>query len=71
MEGESASKLTELSPPTARRSARTPDAAAPGRRAAALAIDETVTLLHPPLPLVGAPIVTERERQQNDSLVNG
>ena len=36
-----------------------------------LAIDETVILLHPPLPLVGVSIVMERERQQNDSLVNG
>ena len=35
------------------------------------AIDETVNLLHPPLPLVGVSIVMERERQQNDSLVNG
>ena len=36
-----------------------------------LAVDETVILLHPPLPLVGVSIVMERERQQNDSLVNG
>ena len=36
-----------------------------------LAIDETVILLHPPLPLVGVSIVMERERQQNNSLVNG
>ena len=36
-----------------------------------IAHDETVILLHPPLPLVGVPIVMERERQQNDSLVNG
>ena len=36
-----------------------------------LAIDETVILLHHPLPLVGVSIVMERERQQNDSLVNG
>ena len=28
-------------------------------------------LLHPPLPLVDVSIVMERERQQNDSLVNG
>ena len=28
-------------------------------------------LLYPPLPLVGASIAMERERQQNDSLVNG
>ena len=31
------------------------------------ATDETVILLHPPLPLVGISIVMERERQQNDS----
>ena len=37
---------------------------------AATAPDETVILLHPPLPLVGVSIVMERERQQNDSLVN-
>ena len=36
-----------------------------------LAVDETVILLHPPLPLVGVSVVMERERQQNDSLVNG
>ena len=36
-----------------------------------LAIDETVILLHPPLPLVGVSIVIERERQQNDSLADG
>ena len=37
-----------------------------------LAVDETVILLHPPLPLVGVSIVMmEKERQQNDSLVNG
>ena len=37
-----------------------------------VAVDETsVILLHPPLPLVGVSIVMERERQQNDSLVNG
>ena len=36
-----------------------------------LAVDETVILLHPALPLVGVSIVMERERQQNDSLVNG
>ena len=32
------------------------------------AVDETVILLHPPLPSVGVSIVMERERQQNDSL---
>ena len=36
-----------------------------------LAVDETVILLHPPLPLVGVSIAMEREHQQNDSLVNG
>ena len=36
-----------------------------------LAVDETVILLHPPLPLVGVSIAMERERQQNDILVNG
>ena len=36
-----------------------------------LAPDETVILLHPPLPLVSVSIVMERERQQHDSLVNG
>ena len=36
-----------------------------------LAISETVILLHPPLPIVGVSIGMERERQQNDSLVNG
>ena len=36
-----------------------------------LAPDETVILLPPPLPLVGLSIVMVRERQQNDSLVNG
>ena len=38
---------------------------------ARLAPDETVILLHPPLPLVGVSIVMEREGQQIDSLVNG
>ena len=37
----------------------------------ALAVDETVILLHPPVPLVGVSIVMGRERQQTDSLVNG
>ena len=38
-----------------------------------LAVDETAILLHPPLPLVnlGASIVMERERQQNDGLADG
>ena len=36
-----------------------------------VAPDETVILLHPPIPSVGVSIVMERERQQNDSLVNG
>ena len=31
---------------------------------AVLAVDETVILLHPPLPLVGVSIVMEGERQQ-------
>ena len=38
--------------------------------AALVAVGETVILLHPLLPLVGVSIVMERERQQNDSLVN-
>ena len=29
-----------------------------------------VMLLHPPVPLVGVSIAMERERRQNDSLVN-
>ena len=33
--------------------------------------DETVILLHPPLPLVGVSIVMERDRQQNDRLADG
>ena len=37
----------------------------------AVAPDETVILLHPPLPLVGVSMVMERGCQQNDSLVNG
>ena len=37
-------------------------------RGAHLAVDETVILLHPPLPLVGVSIAMERERQQNDGL---
>ena len=41
------------------------------RRPMPLAVDETVILLRPLLPLVGASIVMDRERQQNDSLVNG
>ena len=36
-----------------------------------LAVGETVILLHPPLHLAGVSIVMGRERQQNDSLVNG
>ena len=36
-----------------------------------LAVDGTIILLHPPLPLVGVSIVMERERPQNDSLVYG
>ena len=34
-------------------------------------VESSVILLHPLLPLVGVSIVMERERQQNDSLVNG
>ena len=41
------------------------------RRGLRLTVDETVILLHPPLPLVGISIVTERGCQQNDSLVRG
>ena len=37
----------------------------------AIAIGETVILLHHPLPLVGVSIAMERERQQNGSLANG
>ena len=36
-----------------------------------VAVDETVILLHPPLHLLGASIVMERERQQKHSLVHG
>ena len=43
----------------------------PGPTSVRIAVDETVILLHPPLPLVGVSIVMERERQQNDSLVHG
>ena len=53
----------------------TAPAAAPTRRSALhlsrLAIDETVILLHSPLPLVGISIGMERGCQQNDSLVRG
>ena len=45
---------------------------APQRIELGLAVDKTVILLHPPLPLVGASIVMGRERQQSDgTLVNG
>ena len=37
----------------------------------AIAVGETVIPLHPPLHVVGVPKVMERERQQNDRLVNG
>ena len=48
------------------------DARKAGRgRLPCLAVDETVILLHPPPPLVGASIVMERGRQQDDSLVRG
>ena len=45
----------------------------PGRPGMArIAVDETVILLHSPLPLVGVSIVMERERQRNDkTLVRG
>ena len=46
-------------------------AAAKAKNAASLDPDETVILLHSPLPLVGSSIVMERGCQQNDSLVNG
>ena len=39
--------------------------------AAAVAVGETVILLHPPLPLVGISIETRMERQQNDCLADG
>ena len=39
--------------------------------AAGVAVDDTVVLLHPPLPLAGVSTVMERGCQQNDSLVNG
>ena len=38
---------------------------------ARLAVGEAVILLHDPPSLVGVSIVMERERQQNESLVNG
>ena len=39
---------------------------------ARMAVDEaSAILLHPPLPLVGVSIAMEREREQNDSLVDG
>ena len=42
-----------------------------GPRSSRLAVDETsVILLHPPLPSVDLSAM-ERERPQNDSLVNG
>ena len=36
-----------------------------------IAVDGTVILLHPPLPLAGLSIVMERERQQSDGLADG
>ena len=36
-----------------------------------LAVDKTVILLHPPLPLVGVSMRMERGCQQNDSLADG
>ena len=41
----------------------------PAGRPSCLAVDETVILLHPPVPLAGVSTVMDRERQQNDSLV--
>ena len=38
---------------------------------AVAAVDETVILLHPPLPLAGVSIGMDRRCQQNDSLVRG
>ena len=38
---------------------------------ARLAVDETVILLHPAPPLVDVLTVMERERQQNNRIVNG
>ena len=40
------------------------------RSPAAAAVDETVILLHPPLPLVGVSTGMEREVQQNDGLAD-
>ena len=37
----------------------------------AVAVGETVILLHPPLPLVGLSIRMERGFHQNDSLADG
>ena len=45
--------------------------AADQRVARGLAAGETVILLHPHLPLVGASTVMERRCQQNDSLADG
>ena len=36
----------------------------------AIAVGETVILLHPPLPLVGVSIGLQKGRQQNDSLAD-
>ena len=38
-----------------------------GPPAAPVAVDETVKLLHPPLPLVGVSMAMERERRQNQT----
>ena len=57
-------------PPQAWRGGARPAAGRDGP--AALAICEAVILLHPPLPLAGVSIGTERELQQNDrTLANG
>ena len=38
---------------------------------AGIAVGETVILLHPPPPLVGISIRTEKRCQQNDSIADG
>ena len=49
----------------------------PGERAftviamVGVAVDETASLPHPPLPSTGAAIVIERGRQRNNRLVGG
>ena len=61
-----------LLPWITRRAGRRDDGHEDGRRhRVGVAPDETVILLHPPLPLAGLSIAMERARQPNDSLVNG